>query len=159
MKRREAIKNLSLGIGYIVSAPAVLGVLESCSKRTAPDWQSVFLNDRQKHLVNHLVDIILPASDIPGGLDLNLPEFIDKMCADLLTESDKEAFGKGSELFAADIRTELGKEVIQSDRKEVLTIFERYFKVEDAEKARVMNLQAKGASAISFLQQPLQISV
>ena len=41
MKRREAIKNLSLGIGYVVSAPAVLGILESCSGgESAPSWET-----------------------------------------------------------------------------------------------------------------------
>ena len=149
MKRREAIKNLSLGIGYIVSAPAVLGVLESCSKNTVPDWQSVFLSDGQKHVVGHLIDIILPASDIPGGLDLNLPEFVDKMCADLLTDTDKEAFNKGSELFEADMRRERGKEAIQSDRKDILATFERHFKVDDSEQARIVNLQAKGAAGLA----------
>lgn len=143
MKRREAIRNLSLGIGYVVSAPAVLGVLESCSKKASPSWRSVFLNEEQKHVVEHLVDVILPATDIPGGLDLNLPEFVDKMCADLLTEVDKDWFNKGSELFGADIRTESGKDIIKSERQDVLDIFERYFKVDSTEQARIFKLQQK----------------
>ena len=88
MKRREAIKDLSLGIGYVVSAPAVLGILESCSN-PEPSWTADFLCDELKPMVIHLVDIFLPSSDIPCGVELNLPQFIVKMCADILVKKDQ----------------------------------------------------------------------
>lgn len=133
MRRREAIKNLTLGIGYVVTAPAILGVLESCSKQASPTWKTVFLSDDEQHVVSHLVDIIMPSTDIPGGLDLNLPQFVDKMCADLLTDSDKERFKKGSELF--------GKDLNNSSRTEVLKVFESYFKVPGEEQSMILKMQ------------------
>ena len=149
MKRREAIKNLSLGIGYVVGAPAVLEILESCSKKAAPDWNAAFLNEGQRNLVTHLVDIILPSSGIPGGLDLNLPEFADKMCADLLTDEDKEVFNRGSELFAAEIEANSGRSASKSNRGEVLDVFERFFKVAGSDKSRILQLQEKEATEIA----------
>ena len=99
MKRREAIKNLSLGIGYVVSAPAVLGILESCSK-PEPGWEADFLSEELKPIVDRLVDIILPSSDIPGGLELNLPQFVDKMCADILVNKERVVVLNGGAFFA-----------------------------------------------------------
>ena len=144
MKRREAIKNLSLGIGYVVSAPVILGVLESCSKQETTAWETVFLSGEQRHMVSHLVDIILPSTDIPGGLDLNLPQFVDKMCEDLLTERDKKRFNEGSKLFANALRSNAGKEVSKSGRRDVLDVFENYFKVSPEKQLEVLQTQEKG---------------
>lgn len=154
MKRREAIRNLSLGIGYVVSAPAVLGVLQSCSGReSSPQWEAVFFNEDQQHLSTHLVDIILPSSEIPGGLDLNLPQFVDRMCSDLLTETDKQWFQRGSQLFAGDLLESSGKEVIHSGKKDVLKVFEKYFKVTEGRKQEILRQQAIGAMDLSEAEQ------
>lgn len=150
MRRREAIKNLSLGIGYVVSAPAVLGILESCSGgESAPAWEAVFFNEEQGHLSSHLVDIILPTTEIPGGLDLNLPQFVDRMCADLLTESDKKWFQRGSQLFASDLLESSGREVGRSGRKDVLEVFEKHFKVSQESKRAILQRQALGTEGLS----------
>ncbi len=154
MKRREAIRNLSLGIGYVVSAPAVLGVLQSCSGReSSPQWEAVFFNEDQQHLSTHLVDIILPSSEIPGGLDLNLPQFVDRMCSDLLTETDKQWFQRGSQLFAGDLLESSGKEVSHSGKKDVLKVFEKHFKVPEGRKQEILRRQAIGAMDLSEAEQ------
>lgn len=154
MKRREAIRNLSLGIGYVVSAPAVLGVLQSCSGReSSPKWEVVFFNEDQQHLSMHLVDIILPSSEIPGGLDLNLPQFVDRMCSDLLTETDKQWFQRGSQLFAGDLLESSGKEVSHSGKKDVLKVFEKHFKVQEGRKQEILRRQAIGAMDLSEAEQ------
>ncbi len=148
MKRREAIKNLSLGIGYVVSAPAVLGILESCSK-PEKGWEAVFLGEELKPIVNHLVDIILPRSESPGGLDLNLPQFIDRMCADILTKTDRELVLRGGSLFAERVASHTGRAVIKADRKEVKEVFEFYFDLSPEEQKAVLDRQQKGESGLN----------
>ena len=73
MNRRDIIKGLGLTFGYAVAAPSVLSILESCSTKKEDLWEAVFLNGKEKHYINHLVDIILPVTDTPGGLEVNLP--------------------------------------------------------------------------------------
>ena len=148
MKRREAIKNVSLGIGYVVSAPAVLGILESCSK-PEPSWTADFLSDELKPLVNHLVDIILPSSDIPGGVELNLPQFIDKMCADILVKKDQEWVLRGGAFFAERVASHAGGEANGATRQEVLEVFKTYFDLPEAEKKAILYKQQKGAEEIA----------
>jgi hypothetical protein len=147
MKRREAIKNLSLGIGYMVSAPAVLGILQSCSK-AEPDWNAVFFDDELRPLVNQLVDIILPATDSPGGLDLNLPQFVDKMCDDILTKTDREWVLRGGSIFVERVVSHAGGAVNEASRNEVLEVFKSYFDLSPEEKKAVMEGQQKGESGI-----------
>ena len=147
MKRREAIKNLSLGIGYMVSAPAVLGILQSCSK-AEHDWNAVFFGDELRPLVNQLVDIILPATDSPGGLDLNLPQFVDKMCDDILTKTDREWVLRGGSIFAERVVSHAGGAVNEASRNEVLEVFKSYFDLSPEEKKAVMEGQQKGESGI-----------
>lgn len=145
MKRREAIKNLSLGIGYVVSVPTVLGILESCSKPET-GWEAVFLGEELKPIVNHLVDIILPRSESPGGLDLNLPQFIDKMFADILTKTDREWVLRGGSLFAERVVSHTGGAAYNADRKEVQEVFKSYFDLSPEEQKAVLDRQQKGES-------------
>ena len=148
MKRREAIKNLSLGIGYVVSAPAVLGILESCSK-PEPGWEADFLSEELKPIVDRLVDIILPSSDIPGGLELNLPQFVDKMCADILVNKDQELVLNGGAFFAERVASHAGGDPNRATRQEVLDVFETYFDLPEAEKKAILYKQQKGAEEIT----------
>ena len=147
MKRREAIKNLTLGIGYVVGTPAVLGILESCSK-SEPGWEAAFFGEELKPLVSHLVDIILPSSDSPGGLDLNLPQFVDKMCADILTEKDRERVLEGGSLFAERVVSHAGGDVNALRRQEVLDVFKVYFDLPAEDKSLVMDNQSKEVEQI-----------
>lgn len=148
MKRRQAIKNLTLGIGYVVSAPALLGIMESCSK-SEPGWESVFLGEELQPLVNHLVDIILPGSDIPGGLDLNLSQFIDKMCADILTKKDQEWVLKGGSFFAERVASLKGGAANSFSRQEVLKVFKTYFDLPSAQQKAVLDKQQKEAELVT----------
>jgi len=148
MKRREAIKNLSLGIGYMVSAPAVLGILESCSKSES-EWAADFLGDELKPLVVHLTDIILPSSESPGGLDLNLPQFVDKMCADILVKKDQEWVLRGGTFFAERVASQAPGDAKSTSRQEVLDVFKTYFDLPEAEKRAILYEQRKGAEEIT----------
>ena len=148
MKRREAIKNLSLGIGYVVSAPTVLGILESCSKPES-GWNAVFFGEELTPLMNHLVDIILPGSDSPGGLDLNLPQFVDKMCEDILTKTDKEWVLRGGSFFAGLVANHSDGAAIEANRKEVLEVFKSYFDLPSEERKAVLDRQRKGESGMN----------
>lgn len=148
MKRREAIKNLSLGIGYVVSAPAVLGMLESCSTSERV-WEPLFLDEEIKPLVSHLVDIILPSSESPGGLDLDLARFVDKMCFDILTKKDQEWVSRGGSIFSEQVAVQAGGTGINPSRQVALDVFKTYFDLPEEEKRTVMDKQRKGAEEIA----------
>lgn len=77
MNRRDAIKNIGLSLGYAAAVPTALSILQSCSTQTA-SWTPQFLTTDQGHLITNLIDLILPkTADAPGGVEVNVPEFID----------------------------------------------------------------------------------
>lgn len=142
MNRREALKGLGLTLGYTVAAPTLLHALQSCSVK-GESWTSVFLEDREKDMVTFLVDIMLPATDTPGGLDVNLPQFIDLMCKDTLLNSDQELFHQGSELFSQGFREIFDKDVEKAKKAEMEKYLASYFDLNKTEQDKVKFIQSR----------------
>jgi hypothetical protein len=77
MNRRQALKNISLTIGYTAVIPSAFSILQSC-KSEAKIWVPQFFTSDEAVVIKNLVDLILPTTkDSPGALDVNVPEFID----------------------------------------------------------------------------------
>jgi hypothetical protein len=53
------------------------------------------LDPAQAELVSALADLILPRTDTPGALDVNVPGFIDHLLADWYTQEEREQFLAG----------------------------------------------------------------
>ena len=142
MNRRNAIKNLTLGIGYVVSVPAVVGIMQSCEKENV-SWDAVFLTDEEQNLVTHLADLILPTSEYPGGLEMNLPQFIDRMCADLLNEADKKHFAAGSKQFSESLKTAKGKSLLKASSDDIEEVFAGFFDISSEEHEKIIGNHKK----------------
>lgn len=149
MKRRDLIKGLSLTFGYAVAAPAVLSVLESCSSKEQ-SWKPVFLSENEQHYISHLVDVILPETEIPGGLEINLPQFIDMMSHDMLKSDEKEMFKNGSSIFSERFGEKFNKDILESSREEIAGIFGSYFDLQGVEQAKVLKSQEKGIDNVDL---------
>jgi hypothetical protein len=77
MNRRQALKNISLTLGYTTVIPSALSILQSC-KTEARIWIPQFFTTDESIVIQNLIDLILPATkNSPGALDVNVPEFID----------------------------------------------------------------------------------
>ncbi len=77
MNRRKALKNIGLSFGVVVSAPTMLGLLQSCQSDTASQ-KYLFFSDKEGQILTQLADLILPhTDDMPGALDLHIPQAID----------------------------------------------------------------------------------
>ena len=142
MNRRDTIKGLALSFGYVVAAPTVLSALESCTT-TNETWPAVYFSKEEQHVVTHLVDIILPATETPGGLDVNLPQFIDMMSQDMFLPEEKDMFKEGSEIFSVRFKEKFGKDISVSSRDEIAELFAVYFDLEVEEQGKVRSLQSK----------------
>ncbi len=147
MNRREALRALSLSLGYAVSVPSVMSVLQACSVENE-SWTSVFLTENEKNMVTQLVDIILPSSDIPGGLEINLPQFVDMMCKDVMIKSDQDIFHQGSEVFSKRFKLRFNKDIRKAKKQEVLEVFAVYFDKTPAESKTILEKQKKNIEEI-----------
>ena len=76
MDRRQVLKNLGYGAGFLVATPTVISLLQSCSNE--PDWQPTFLSVGQGFALKQIVDLMIPSDpDIPGAVDIGAHTFID----------------------------------------------------------------------------------
>ncbi|WP_299554015.1 gluconate 2-dehydrogenase subunit 3 family protein [Seonamhaeicola sp.] len=140
MDRRTALKNLTAGIGYAVATPAILNILSSCTAKTET-WIPLFLSEDEKHMVTHLVDIMLPKTELPGALDVNIPQFIDLMFLDIESESNKKQFKKGAELFSKKTIQDLNKPISDVKKEDFSVILNSYFDLSEAESKKIINQQ------------------
>lgn len=148
MNRRTALKNLTLSIGYVVSVPTIMSAFSSCTEKKAT-WQPLFLSEQEKFMVTNLVDIILPTSDIAGGLDVNIPQFIDKMYHDITLETNKEIFQLGGAIFAKKFEEKFDKKVTKGNKSEIQELFAVYFDVSEEESLTILQEQKKQKIEIS----------
>ncbi|GAA3634750.1 gluconate 2-dehydrogenase subunit 3 family protein [Flavivirga jejuensis] len=136
MNRRSALKNLTLSLGYTVAAPTIFNMLASCSaeKKT---WTPLFLSPEEKHMVTHLADIILPSSDTPGALDVNIPQFLDLMYHDLEKKENQELFRKGAAVFAK----KFNGPILDGKKEDFEKSLSSYFNISKEETKNILKKQ------------------
>ncbi len=140
MNRRTALKNLTISLGYTVAAPTIFNMLSSCTAK-AETWAPLFLSPEEKHMVSHLADIILPASDTPSALDVNVPQFLDLMYHDIENKESQDIFKKGALLFAEKFKSQFNTEAIHGNKKQFEVLLASYFKISDEETEAVLKEQ------------------
>lgn len=77
MKRRKAIQRTASILGASTLTPTLLSLLQSCRQQPQLNWQPTILSMEQARFVTALVDMLLPKTDTPGALDLQVDRFID----------------------------------------------------------------------------------
>ena len=95
MNRRDALKGMSLSLGYAIAAPSVLSMLQSCNTETS-NWTPIFLTQKEATVMTNLIDLILPKTAAsPGALDVNVPEFLDLYAYKVYDDERKTKYKKG----------------------------------------------------------------
>lgn len=140
MDRRTALKNITLTFGYAVATPTVLSVLQSCKSNVAT-WIPIFFSPSQGYMITQLSDIILPSSDIAGALDVNVPEFMDKMLHDIAPEDKRGIIKEGAGAFEKEFQNIYNKDVLNGSKEEYENLLKKYFDISEAEKAAVLKMQ------------------
>ncbi|SEP98841.1 Gluconate 2-dehydrogenase subunit 3 [Hyunsoonleella jejuensis] len=126
MERRTAIKNIVMSLGISVSASSVLSILESCTNNRAK-FKPVFFNLNEKRLIDLLVDIILPRTSTLGGKDLNLTQFVDKICKHVLATQEQHFMKQGAEVFQSRLNDELNKTISNASAADLEVFVSSHF--------------------------------
>lgn len=131
MDRRSAIKNISLGIGYTIAAPTFFSLLQSC--KSGPNWTATYMEPQQGKVVYKLAEIILPPlkdQNIPGAIDVNVPQFIDLFYGEVYSPKAKGEFDLGYQAFAkkyADAHP--GDQITKAEPEELEALIKPYFEI------------------------------
>ena len=62
MDRRQALKNIGMGAGFLVATPTIMSLLQSCENE--PEFNTVFIAKNEGHALRHIVDLIIPSDDL-----------------------------------------------------------------------------------------------
>ena len=98
MDRRKALKTISYGSVAITLTPAVVGLFHSCQKNSSQFIPEFFNND-QFNIVSQLMELILPETEIPGAINLKLPEFLDGYIKVIYSTEGQKKITLGLESF------------------------------------------------------------
>ncbi|MBT7654859.1 MAG: gluconate 2-dehydrogenase subunit 3 family protein [Flavobacteriaceae bacterium] len=108
MDRRKALKNIGNGIGAIAVTPAVISLFQSC--QTSATYNPLFIPKDDFKIISNLMEMIIPKTDIPGAIELKLPEFVDAYIDAVWGEKEKTDFTETWEVFIGASTKAAGKE-------------------------------------------------
>ena len=139
MNRRNALKTISNVLGYTIAAPTLLGILGACTGEKK-SWKAQFLNDNEKYMLGYMVDIILPSTDTPGALELNLVQFIDCILKGTVDDIHLKRIRQGSTKITQDFEKSFGKTLQTGTKNEFQQVISSYFDISKKEEEAVFSL-------------------
>ncbi len=93
MKRREALKNVSLFISGYLTIPAGSILLNSCSNPSKEiEWNKKYLNNDEAFFLSELANTIIPNTEFPGALAVGVPLEIETYVFNVFEEKNISKF-------------------------------------------------------------------
>lgn len=109
MNRREVLERSALVLGYAITGPTLIGLLQGCKAKPGLTYTPEFFTPEQAQLVSELAEILLPKTDTPGAKDVGVPAFIDSLLKEVYTKEQQENFVKGLTDFDAKAKESFGE--------------------------------------------------
>jgi len=129
MDRRQALKNLGYGAGFLVATPTILGMLQSCVSE--PEFNPVFLSKGEGHALRRMVDLIIPNDDVvPGANKVGVHAFIDLFWKDGIKEKDQQHLRKAWKVFSDKFTGMFDKELEKGKPEEFDQLLAQYLKTD-----------------------------
>lgn len=127
MNRREAVKSLGLGVGFLVATPTVMSLLQSCSSE--PDFVPVFVSPEDGKALAKIVDLIIPSDEnIPGAGELGIYKFVDSYWKEVLDEKDQAFVTMGMASMNAAFADSFGKSMSKGTTEELDQFLAKYLR-------------------------------
>ena len=96
MKRREALKNVSLFVSGTLAIPTGSILLNSCSNPSKElEWNPKYLNNEEAFFLSELANTIIPNTEFPGALAVGVPLEIETYVFNVLKEKNISKFKDG----------------------------------------------------------------
>ena len=96
MKRREALKNVSLFVSGTLAIPTGSILLNSCSNPSKElEWNPKYLNNEEAFFLSELANTIIPNTEFPGALAVGVPLEIETYVFNVYEEENISKFRDG----------------------------------------------------------------
>ena len=133
MDRRRVLKKIGYGSAAMIVSPQVINMLHSC-KSNVNKYLPIFFANNQFQFVSKIMDLVIPKTDVPGAIELKLPEFLDNYIVVVMNQNDKETIlrrtnnfiklilneakkNSSMEINSNDLNTKLKKYLLASDKQ------------------------------------------
>lgn len=137
MNRRELLKYSSVVLGFAVSASLSRAVL---AKATPSSAHPGSLTAAQLITVSTLCELIIPATDTPGANAAGVHRFVDHICSQWFTASERSEFIKGLNAFSARCINEFDtefKKCAASQQRALMTIASDESMADDSKRTQL----------------------
>ncbi len=109
MKRRDAIKNASLLLGYTMAIGTSTAIMNGCKAEPKIDYVPEFFSMDQLNNVMHFAERIIPQTDTPGAMAAGVHIFIDQTISRFWEKEDQDKIMSGLILFGESVKKEQGE--------------------------------------------------
>lgn len=113
LNRRDILHKTAWLMGGVLSAPAVLAVLNGCTAKPSAASHSLFFSESQGSLVADVAEIMIPRTATPGAKDVGVPDFIASMLRDVYAPADQERFMHGLREFEVIAKQSFGQSFLE----------------------------------------------
>ncbi len=128
MNRREALKNIGLSAGYIAATPAILSILQSCTSEIKLTWVPELLSEDEAKVLDQIVDLIIPETDIPGAKSLNVPMFVERYMNNVAKEEEAAMFKSSATMVMEELGVNEDKPVRKMKIEEYDAFLAKYLR-------------------------------
>ncbi|MDA1268390.1 MAG: gluconate 2-dehydrogenase subunit 3 family protein [Bacteroidetes bacterium] len=118
MNRRHALRHIALISGGLALIPSC----DFSKEDILAAYENLKITATQKALLAAISDSIIPAGEIKGALDLEVPDFILVMVNDCFTKENQEKFTAGLQAFPDYAEKTAGKKFTDLSTKEKETL-------------------------------------
>lgn len=126
MNRREALRTIGLGTGFVVLSSPLLSMLQGCTAEKET-WTPNFLSEDEGKFLRHVVDIILPKTDgTPSATEVNVPEFIDTYWNEVLMEDEQQKQKKSIAKMVTAVKTEYNEDLDEVSEEQYKAVLDKY---------------------------------
>lgn len=125
MNRREVLERAAMVLGYAITSPALMGVLNGCKATPELNYKPVFFTEDHARLIAEVSEIILPKTTTPGAKDVGVPSFIDNMLKEVYSQKDQEAFIKSLIDFDDEAAKEYGSSFNECEGEEQIAFVKK----------------------------------
>lgn len=151
MKRRTALKSISIGAGYAISGIGLSTLLVSCKTESAVEkWVPSFLSSDSSKFVDQIMDAYLPTTESPGFSQLNLVRVVDSILSKVYKAEDQNDFKGGLTILMDRLKAENKLENYSFDESQINGFMEKYMsKKSDEDLNKIQSLVNKERAEVS----------
>ena len=150
MKRREALKNVSLFVSGTLAIPTGSILLNSCSNPSKElGWNPKYLNDNEAFFLSELANTIIPNTEFPGALTVGVPLEIETYVFNVLEEKNISKFRNGLKKLDDFLNNNSSKSFFESNLLEKTKMLNSIQKNKNSE-IRIIYMSLKSSVITSY---------